>query len=193
MDRVPSSIDEGLQQMQTEARARGLLHLTRIFGSLYTREQLLSALEAYSLNAEEASIFLQDNLTFKEKTKKPECVQNEELVEFDKETIDNSQNTTAIETVEGPKEGKIALEFSLSHAYINSEVPVFYIIDEILKEIFSFLSAGERAKLASVCRTFKMIDEKTGYLYKQDCIICWPRPARPTNIFFSPYDDTAEL
>ena len=30
MDRVPSSIDEGLQQMQTEARARGLLHLTSL-------------------------------------------------------------------------------------------------------------------------------------------------------------------
>ena len=138
MDRLPISIDDALEQMQTETRSRGLLHLQTIFGSLFSKDTLIQALESFSLNVEDAAIYLQDNLPESSNCMKINKIdlkeENIELKLEDKEIITNE-----IKTIPGPTSGKIALEFSLSSQYIDSTVPVFYVVDEILKEIFSFL------------------------------------------------------
>ena len=169
MDRIPSLIDEALERMQEETRARGLLHLQSIFGSLFSKENLIKALEMFSLNIEQAALYLQDNLPEIQKfveIKNPEI--QDEVIEL------NSKEKKEIVACEfkiipGPTSGKIALEFSLSSQYIDSTVPVFYIVDEILKEIFSFLQPWERGRLASICKTWQKIDSTTGYLYQIDC------------------------
>lgn len=191
MAKVPTSIDEALLQMQTETRARGLLHLQSIFGSLFSKEALISALEMHSLNTEQASLYLQDHLHLQSEPKVLLEIQ-EENIEL---AMDQQVKSEFVPNfIPGPTTGKIALEFSLSPQYIDASVPVVYVLDEILKEIFSFLNAWERAKIGIVCKTWKMIDENTGYLYRRDCLKYWKKTARPEeNVFFYPFKDTLEL
>jgi F-box only protein C-terminal region/F-box-like len=190
MEKIPQSIEEALDQIQTEARARGLLRLTSIYGGLFSKEKLLEALELYSLNVEKASEYLQDNLPDISEPKAQEPSEETVDLVLDTKKVDLAEHNQ----IQGPNTGKIALEFSLSSQYINSEVPVYYIVDEILKEIFSFLNPWERGRLASVCKTWKMIDETTGYLYKKDCLVLWTKTKRPdVNIFHFPFTRTEDL
>lgn len=109
--------------------------------------------------------------------------------------IEPDNNRPTANVVDGPTRGTIALEFSLSPQYINTTVMIFYISDEIVKEIFSFLSPRERGKCATVCKTWKHIDLASNYLYKIDCLKIWGKDqSRPEkNVFMPPFDDSKVL
>ncbi|OMJ87268.1 hypothetical protein SteCoe_11036 [Stentor coeruleus] len=193
MERSHADIEQAIQRTLKENTARAILKLTEIFGSIFSRDQFLEALEISGFNVDDTAAYLQDRLPSEKKEANESKTKPEDQIDLIlQESSLNIVNTE--NTVEGPKTGNLALEFSLSPIYINSEVPVFYIVDEILKEIFSFFSAGERARLSSVCKTWKMIDQTTGYLYKRDCHDLWVKTSRPQgNIFFYPFNNDIEL
>ena len=194
MERQRITIDEALDQMQTETRARGLLQLQQIFGSLFLKETLLSALDSHSLNTEQAALYLQDNLPIHLPALSPVLPHETPEDHLDFSACEERKFVPEHKQIPGPTTGKIALEFSLSSQYVDATVPVIYLVDEIVKEILSFLPAWERAKMACVCKTWKMIDEVTGYLYKRDCLKHWVKTARPgSNVFFHPFNNSAEL
>lgn len=193
MESSHADIEQAIQRAQNESSARAILKLTGIFGGIFTRDQFLEALEISGYNVEDTAAYLQDRLPSEKKEENEFQKKQEDQIDLIlQESSLNLMN--AENTVEGPKTGQIALEFSLSPVYINSEVPVFYIADEIIKEIFSFLSSGERARLSSICKTWKMIDQTTGYLYKKDCQAHWVKTSRPQgNVFFAPFKITRVL
>ena len=199
MEKQTDNLEEAIQRMQKESKARGILRLTEIYGRIFTNEELTLALEHSSLNVENAAIYLQDHLPT-QSTKVPSSLASSNP-EFP--SIENIYTTNPhkhppeppiiqeLVQIPCPTTGKIALEFSQSPQYINCTIPVIYVSDEILKEIFSFLSASDRGKLASLCKSLKMIDSTTEFLYKRDCLKHWVGTSRPEkNVFGHPYDST---
>lgn len=202
MENSKENLDQAIERVQKEAKARGLLRLTEIYGRMFSREELISALEHSFLNVENAAIYLQDRLPSQISLVSPsmhfpslESSSIENLFESKiyKEPSELSEHHEAVQ-IPCPNTGKIALEFSLSPQYIDCTIPVRYVSDEILKEIFTFLSVSERGKLATVCKSMKMIDSNTDYLYKRDCLSHWVETTRPENcVFRHPFDSTEIL
>ncbi|CAG9332377.1 unnamed protein product [Blepharisma stoltei] len=195
---APQSIDEGIALIQNPSSLRGLIELEKIFGNLFTRQEIKEAWKLNCYDIEKSALYLQDLAP----ENMPEIHQTTSEIkekisrEIELNDIVEPNNDTLIENVvEGPTRGKIALEFSLSPQYINTTVVIFYISDEILKEIFSFLSPCDRGKCATVCRTWKHIDLSTNYLYKIDCQRVWNKEqSRPDeNVFPQPFNQTSVL
>jgi hypothetical protein len=201
MENTPASLDEAISRMQLESKARGIARLTEIFGRLFTREELSNALEHSSFNVENAAVYLQDRLpsqVMKPETKEPvfELLESEMFGECSKKITSESNfhsqfmNLSQVPQVKCPETGPLALEFSLSPQYFDCFIPVVYVSDEILKEIFAFFTAPQRGRLAAVCKTFKMIEESAVYLYKRDCMMLWGSQNRPEiSPFLHPFND----
>ena len=203
METQYSNLDEAISRMQLESKARGMFRLSEIYGSLYSREELSSALELNSLNVEKAAIYLQDHLPIAEPPNQnidPESSSNPEFqsippipnvaeeifAQTSHKMISENMAEPGLDQVQCPDTGTLALEFSLSPQYINCTIPVVYVTDEILKEIFSFFTAAERGRLASVCKTFRMIEKTAVYLYKRDSLSLWIKQSHPGTSSFPP-------
>lgn len=202
MEKPADNIGEAIQRMQKETKARGILRLTEIYGRIFTHDELTLALEHSSLNIENAAIYLQDRLPSQAaKVSSSHISSNPEFSSIENlySTTPHKQSSEIPESQEFlqipcPTTGKIALEFSLSPQYTNCTIPVIYVSDEILKEIFSFLSASDRGKLSIVCKSMRMIDKYTEFLYKRDCLRHWVETCRPeVCVFGYPYNLTDVL
>lgn len=207
METQYSNLDEAISRMQLESKARGMLRLTEIYGGLYSRQEISSALEINSLNVEQAAIYLQDRLPLPEPSTQliesesvsidqinPEFQSIPQISNLAEEVFAQSSHKNISENmielgpdqVQCPETGSLALEFSLSPQYVNCTIPVVYVSDEILKEIFSFFTSSERGRLASVCKTFKMIEKTAVYLYKRDSLAIWAKQSHPSTSSFPP-------
>jgi len=198
--RQPQNVQQGIDHMQQVATQRGLAQLQNIFGDLYSTSRLLQALSQNDLNVEETATYLQDQLTDKlyiTKQNFPELFRSVTHQVYFPENPELMPHYE-VEEVEGPQElleGQVALEFSLSPHFVESKIPVFFLSDEIVKEILGFFTPYERGRLRQVCKTWNLLEDRCLHLYKRDCLSTWNYSTqRPkTNIFPSPFNLTDVL